>query len=308
MYQHVSVLLDESIKALEIKPNGLYVDMTCGGAGHSSRILACLKTGHLYSFDQDEYALKRSQDVLAKINSNYTLIKSNFCNLKSELAKYNVEKVDGILYDLGVSSFQLDIKERGFSYNEDAPLDMRMDQSQTLTAKEVVNTYSYNDLVRILFQYGDEPNAKRIASQIIKAREIGPILTTLELVDVIKKALPQKVLKQKGHPAKLTFQALRIEVNNELKVLDSSLRQAIDMLNVGGVVAVITFQPEEDKIVKHIFKKASTVDVPLGLPIANIPEADYEMVTKKPILPSEEELENNHRSHSAKLRVLRRVK
>ncbi len=308
MYQHVSVLLDESIKALEIKPNGVYVDMTCGGAGHSSRILACLKTGHLYSFDQDEYALKRSQDVLAKINSNYTLIKSNFCNLKSELAKYNVEKVDGILYDLGVSSFQLDIKERGFSYNEDAPLDMRMDQSQTLTAKEVVNTYSYNDLVRILFQYGDEPNAKRIASQIIKAREIGPILTTLELVDVIKKALPQKVLKQKGHPAKLTFQALRIEVNNELKVLDSSLRQAIDMLNVGGVVAVITFQPEEDKIVKHIFKKASTVDVPLGLPIANIPEADYEMVTKKPILPSEEELENNHRSHSAKLRVLRRVK
>lgn len=308
MYQHVSVLLDESIKALEIKPNGLYVDMTCGGAGHSSRILACLKTGHLYSFDQDEYALKRSQDVLAKINSNYTLIKSNFCNLKSELAKYNVEKVDGILYDLGVSSFQLDIKERGFSYNEDAPLDMRMDQSQTLTAKEVVNTYSYNDLVRILFQYGDEPNAKRIASQIIKAREIGPILTTLELVDVIKKALPQKVLKQKGHPAKLTFQALRIEVNNELKVLDSSLKQAIDMLNVGGVVAVITFQPEEDKIVKHIFKKVSTVDVPLGLPIANIPEADYEMVTKKPILPSEEELENNHRSHSAKLRVLRRVK
>ncbi len=308
MYQHVSVLLDESIKALEIKPNGLYVDMTCGGAGHSSRILACLKTGHLYSFDQDEYALKRSQDVLTKINSNYTLIKSNFCNLKSELAKYNVEKVDGILYDLGVSSFQLDIKERGFSYNEDAPLDMRMDQSQTLTAKEVVNTYSYNDLVRILFQYGDEPNSKRIASQIIKAREIGPILTTLELVDVIKKALPQKVLKQKGHPAKLTFQALRIEVNNELKVLDSSLRQAIDMLNVGGVVAVITFQPEEDKIVKHIFKKASTVDVPLGLPIANIPEADYEMVTKKPILPSEEELENNHRSHSAKLRVLRRVK
>lgn len=308
MYQHVSVLLDESIKALEIEPNGVYVDMTCGGAGHSSRILACLKTGHLYSFDQDEYALKRSQDVLAKINSNYTLIKSNFCNLKSELAKYNVEKVDGILYDLGVSSFQLDIKERGFSYNEDAPLDMRMDQSQTLTAKEVINTYSYNDLVRILFQYGDEPNAKRIASQIIKAREIGPILTTLELVDVIKKALPQKVLKQKGHPAKLTFQALRIEVNNELKVLDSSLRQAIDMLNVGGVVAVITFQPEEDKIVKHIFKKASTVDVPLGLPIANIPEADYEMVTKKPILPSEEELENNHRSHSAKLRVLRRVK
>lgn len=281
MYQHVSVLLDESIKALEIKPNGVYVDMTCGGAGHSSRILACLKTGHLYSFDQDEYALKRSQDVLAKINSNYTLIKSNFCNLKSELAKHNVEKVDGILYDLGVSSFQLDIKERGFSYNEDAPLDMRMDQSQTLTAKEVINTYSYNDLVRILFQYGDEPNAKRIASQIIKAREIGPILTTLELVDVIKKALPQKVLKQKGHPAKLTFQALRIEVNNELKVLDSSLRQAIDMLNVGGVVAVITFQPEEDKIVKHIFKKASTVDVPLGLPIANIPEADYEMVTKK---------------------------
>lgn len=308
MYKHISVLLEESIKALEIKENGIYVDMTCGGAGHSRRILEKIKNGHLYAFDQDSYALNRSKEVLDKVGSNYTLIKSNFRNLKYELNKLNIDKVDGILYDLGVSSFQLDMKERGFSYNEDAPLDMRMDETKTLTARDIVNNYSYSDLVHILFKYGDEVNAKKIANMICKEREIKPINTTLELVDVIKKSLPQKVLKQKGHPAKLTFQALRIEVNDELKALEESLEQALTLLNIGGIIAVITFQPEEDKIVKHIFKKASTIDIPIDLPIANVPEADFQMVNKKPILPTDEELKANNRSHSAKLRVLRRVK
>ena len=203
MYNHKSVLLEESIKALNIKSDGIYVDMTCGGAGHSARILEKLTTGHLYSFDQDDYAISRSYERLKKISSNFTLIKSNFRYIKEELAKYNVDSVDGILYDLGVSSFQLDMQERGFSYNLDAPLDMRMDLNSKLKAYDIVNNYSYNDLVKILFQYGDEINAKKIANQIIKERSIKPIDTTLELVEVIKKALPQKVLKQKGHPAKL---------------------------------------------------------------------------------------------------------
>ncbi len=306
MYNHKSVLLEESIKALNIKSDGIYVDMTCGGAGHSARILEKLTTGHLYSFDQDDYAISRSYERLKKISSNFTLIKSNFRYIKEELAKYNVDSVDGILYDLGVSSFQLDMQERGFSYNLDAPLDMRMDLNSKLKAYDIVNNYSYNDLVKILFQYGDEINAKKIANQIIKERSIKPIDTTLELVEVIKKALPQKVLKQKGHPAKLTFQALRIAVNDELKSLDESLKAASTILNKNGIIAVITFQPEEDKITKHIFKQLSTSNLPSDLPIANAPEAPFEMITKKPILPSESELIENHRSHSAKLRVLRK--
>ena len=306
MYNHKSVLLEESIKALNIKSDGIYVDMTCGGAGHSARILEKLTTGHLYSFDQDDYAISRSYERLKKISSNFTLIKSNFRYIKEELAKYNVDSVDGILYDLGVSSFQLDMQERGFSYNLDAPLDMRMDLNSKLKAYDIVNNYSYNDLVKILFQYGDEINAKKIANQIIKERSIKPIDTTLELVEVIKKALPQKVLKQKGHPAKLTFQALRIAVNDELKALDESLKAASTILNKNGIIAVITFQPEEDKITKHIFKQLSTSNLPSDLPIANAPEAPFEMITKKPILPSENELIENHRSHSAKLRVLRK--
>ena len=306
MYNHKSVLLEESIKALNIKSDGIYVDMTCGGAGHSAKILEKLTTGHLYSFDQDDYAISRSNERLKKIGSNFTLIKSNFRYIKEELAKYNVDSVDGVLYDLGVSSFQLDMQERGFSYNLDAPLDMRMDLNSKLKAYDIVNNYSYNDLVKILFQYGDEINAKKIANQIIKERSIKPIDTTLELVEVIKKALPQKVLKQKGHPAKLTFQALRIAVNDELKALDESLRAASTILNKNGIIVVITFQPEEDKITKHIFKQLSTSNLPSDLPIANAPEAPFEMITKKPILPSESELLENHRSHSAKLRVLRK--
>ncbi len=305
-FTHYSVLLEESVDKLNIKPDGIYVDATTGGGGHSSLILSRLTTGHLYCFDQDSYALKRSEERLAKISNNFTLIKSNFANIKSELASRGVNGIDGIVYDLGVSSFQLDMVERGFSYREDAPLDMRMDSDQALTAYDIVNNYSYAELVNILFKYGDEPNSKRIANSICNARELKPIRTTLELVEVIKSALPQKVLRQKGHPAKLTFQALRIAVNDELMVLERSLNDALDLLNKDGACSVITFQPSEDKIVKHIFKERSTVDIPLGLPVANLPEAPYEMVTRKPILPSENELMENHRSHSAKLRVLRK--
>ncbi len=306
MYTHISVLLKESIEALNIREDGIYVDMTCGGAGHSSEILKRLKNGHLYSFDQDNYAINRSKEVLDKIGSNYTLIKSNFEDVDIKLKEVGVDLVDGFLYDLGVSSFQLDDYSRGFSYRVDAELDMRMDQESSLTAMDVVNNYSYQDLVRILFNYGDEPNAKLIAKAIVKYRENKTIKTTLELVEIIKSCLPNKVLKQKGHPAKLTFQALRVEVNDELKKLDTSLRKAIKLLNIGGVIAVITFQPSEDMIVKHIFKEYSTNKLPKDLPIANIPKEPYEML-RKPILPSEEEILNNHRSHSAKLRVFRRI-
>lgn len=299
-YSHYSVLLEESIEALNIKPDGIYVDATTGGGGHSSRILEKLKSGHLYCFDQDDYALKRSEERLAKINSNFTLIKANFSTIKAKLAELGVTEIDGIIYDLGVSSFQLDIPERGFSYNHNAILDMRMDQSAPLMAKDVVNNYSYADLVRILYMYGDEVNAKKIANGIVNSR---PINTTFELVDVIKKSLPQKVLRQKGHPAKLTFQALRIEVNKELEVLEKSLRDVITILKPNGILAVITFQPTEDKIVKHIFKEASTINVPKSVPIKDI-NAPFRMLTRKPILPKELELDENHRSHSAKLRVL----
>lgn len=305
-YKHYSVLLNESIEALNIKGNGIYVDATTGGAGHSSKILEKITTGHLYCFDQDDYALERSKKRLEIIGENFTLIKANFADIKEKLNLLGVEKIDGIIYDLGVSSFQLDMVERGFSYREDAPLDMRMDNNSKLTAKDIVNNYSKEEIQKILYKYGEEPNARKIADAIVKRREISPINTTLELVDVIKGALPQKILKQKGHPAKLTFQALRIAVNDELGVLEKSLNDALDLLNSDGYCAVITFQPLEDKIVKHIFKERSTVDIPIGLPIANVPLAPYEMVTRKPILPSECELDENHRSHSAKLRVLRR--
>lgn len=303
-YSHYSVLLEESIDALNIKPDGIYVDATTGGGGHSSKILEKLTTGHLYCFDQDDYALKRSEERLSKIGNNFTLIKSNFEFIKEELAKLNVSHIDGVIYDLGVSSFQLDIPERGFSYREDALLDMRMNQDNPLTADIIVNNYSYNDLVRILFNYGEDPNSKRIAQAIINKR---PIHTTLELVEVIKSALPQKVLRQKGHPAKLTFQALRIAVNDELGVLERSLSKTISLLSKDGICAVITFQPLEDKIVKRIFKENSTLNIPKGVPITGDIKAPFEMVTRKPILPKELELDENHRSHSAKLRILKRI-
>lgn len=303
-YNHYSVLKSELVDALAVKEDGIYVDATVGGGGHSSLILSKLKSGHLYAFDQDDYALKRSDEVLSKISSNYTLIKANFKNIKEKLEALGINKIDGIIYDLGVSSFQLDMKERGFSYREDAKLDMRMDQNQKLTALEVVNDYPLAKLIEILYKYGEEPNAKLIANAIVKNR---PIKTTLELVEVIKKALPMKVLKKKGHPAKLTFQAIRIEVNDELNVLEESLRKTLGMLNSNGSCAVITFQPLEDKIVKHIFKELSTVDLPKNIPLTKDIMPKYKMEVRKPILPTDLELEENHRSHSARLRILTRI-
>ena len=306
MYIHKSVLLNEAIENLNIKPNGIYVDCTLGGGGHSKEILKRLTTGHLYCFDQDDYAFKRAKEVLDPISSNYTFIKSNFKNIKEELNKLGVEKIDGVLYDLGVSSFQLDIPERGFSYNFDAPLDMRMNQDSPLTARTIVNNYSFNDIQNILYRYGEEPFAKQIARQIEKRRAEKPIETTFELVDVIKSALPQKVLNKKGHPAKQTFQALRIAVNDELRVFEVSINDALDMLNPHGYAVVITFHSLEDRICKTVFKERSTLDIPEGLPIIIKEEAPFELITRHPITSNEEELNENNRAHSAKMRVLRK--
>lgn len=306
MLIHKSVLLEEAVENLNIKSDGIYVDATTGGGGHSSLILGKLTTGHLYCFDQDEFAFSKTKPRLDAISSNYTFVHSNFVNLKSELNKLGIEKIDGIIYDLGVSSFQFDIPERGFSYKYDAPLDMRMNQNQELNARIIVNEYPYEEIVKILYRYGEEPFAKQIARGIEKERAIKPIETTFELVDVIKKSLPTKVLRQKGHPAKQTFQALRIAVNDELRVFEVSIKDALEMLNSDGRAVVITFHSLEDRICKTVFKEASTLDIPQGLPIVITDEAPFELITKKPILPSEEELIENNRAHSAKMRVIRK--
>ena len=301
--EHITVLLKEAIEQLNIKEDGIYVDCTLGGAGHSSLILSKLKSGHLYSFDQDDFAINIAKERLDKIGKNYTIIRSNFVNIKEELEKLGVSKVDGVLYDLGVSSFQFDDSTRGFSYNSDAKLDMRMDSSKDFSAHDIINKYSYEELVRIFYMYGEEPFSKQIARKIVENR---PINTTLELVEVIKKALPQKVLNSKGHPAKRIFQALRIEVNDELKVFEKSLNDAINLLNKDGRVVVISFHSLEDRICKTIFKDNSTINIPKGLPIINNELPKLELITKHPITPSEEELEKNNRAHSAKMRVARK--
>ena len=304
MYIHKTVLLDEAVDMLNVKPDGIYIDATTGGGGHSSLILSKLTTGHLYCFDQDEYAFTRTKERLDAIGSNYTFVHSNFVNLKEELHKLGVDHIDGIIYDLGVSSFQFDIQERGFSYKLDAPLDMRMNQQQPLSAYHIVNEYPYEEIVKILFRYGEESFAKQIARSIERNREIKPIETTLELVDVIKQALPSKVLRQKGHPAKQTFQALRIAVNDELRVFETSINDALDMMNKGGRACVITFHSLEDRICKNVFKERSTLDIPKGVPMIVNQEAPFNLITRKPILPSEAELEENNRAHSAKMRVI----
>ena len=305
-YIHKSVLLNEAIENLHLKEDGIYVDATLGGAGHSKEILKRIPKGHLYGFDQDDYALARSKKVLDEIDSNYTLIKSNFTNLKEELNKLNVNKIDGILYDLGVSSFQFDIPERGFSYNYDAKLDMRMDTNKNFSAYNVINEYSYEDLAEVFYKYAEEPFSRPIAKKIVEARSKKPIETTFELVDVIKSALPQKVLNKKGHPAKRVFQALRIEVNDELKVFENSLNQAFDLMNKDGYIVVITFHSLEDRICKTMFKKVTTVEYIEGLPMMNDKEAEFELITRHPITSTEEELEYNNRAHSAKMRVVRK--
>ena len=306
MSEHITVLKEEAVEALNIKDDGIYVDATLGGGGHSSLILSKLKKGHLYSFDQDDYAISRAKEKLDTVGNNYTIIKSNFVNLKERLNELGVYHIDGILYDLGVSSFQFDMEERGFSYRLDGPLDMRMNQNQELSAKTIVNEWPVSKLIEIFYRYGEEKFAKQIAFQIDKVRREKEIYTTFELVDIIKSALPQKVLKQKGHPAKQVFQALRVAVNDELTVFEKSLLDALDMLNSDGRAVVITFQSLEDRICKSIFKEKSTLDIPEGLPIIIKEEAPFELISRKPILPSDEELNNNNRSHSAKMRILRK--
>ncbi len=304
---HYSVLLEESIKHLNLKENSVIVDCTLGYAGHSSRMLKEIKKGFLFAFDQDDEAIKYSKEKLDKIASNYEIIRSNFVNLKEELNKRNINEVDGILYDLGVSSPQLDNKERGFSFHADARLDMRMDTKQKLSAYEVVNNYSYDDLVRIFRVYGEEKFATSIAKNIITTRENKPIETTLELAEIIKNSVPEKYRREK-HPARKVFQAIRIEVNNELNVFENSLNQALDLVKVGGRICVITFHSLEDRICKDIFKRVSSVDPSLkNLPI--IPEEyqpKFKLVAN--IEPSAHELEENNRSRSARLRVIERVR
>lgn len=297
--KHISVLKDESINGLNIKPNGIYVDATLGGAGHSLEILKRLKDGFLYAFDQDQYAIDYANNIL-KDYDRYHLIKSNFKHIKDELSSLNIHKIDGILFDLGLSSFQIDDKERGFSYLGDFDLDMRMNQQSELTAKEVVNTYSHEQLTQIFRDYGEEKNAYLIAREILRLR---PLNTTQELVAICDKIN----YKVKGHSAKRVFQALRIEVNQELEVLKEALEQSLELLNAGGRIVVITFHSLEDRIVKQFFKKHSTVDIIKGLPIAVEPTAKLKLINNKPIIPTKMEMEENSRSRSAKLRIAERT-
>ena len=306
---HESVLLKETIESLNLKDDSIIVDMTLGFAGHSSQILKRIKNGYLFAFDQDEEALAYSKDKLSTIASNFQIIDSNFVYAKDKLKELGVDKVDGILYDLGVSSPQLDEDYRGFSYRFDAPLDMRMDKDNKLTAKIIVNTYSYDKLKKIFKEYGESKFSSNIARNIVKYRESKEIDSTLELVDIIKSSVPYKE-RLKKHPAKQIFQALRIEVNDELNVLKKSLDDSLSMLNVGGRIAVITFHSLEDKIVKHKFLEVTKIDeISKGLP--NIPLdklPDYKLITKKGIKASREELDFNNRAHSATLRVIEKIK
>ena len=305
---HYSVLLNECIEGLNIKENGKYVDATVGYAGHSKNILAKIKKGHLFAFDEDEAAVKYSKKVLSSIGDNFTVFRENFVNMPKVLKDSGIEKVDGILFDLGFSSPQIDDASRGFSFMLDAPLDMRMDNQNNLTAQMIVNTYSKEELIKIFYEYGEEKLSKVIAEKIILERKSKKINTTLELVDIILSAVGANYF-YKNHPERKIFQALRIEVNNELKVLEEVLPQAIDMLSSGGRMCVITFHSLEDKIVKKIFKKYSEVDEILK-GVKDIPkeyQPKIKIINKKPILPSEKELTENTRSHSAKLRIIERI-
>ena len=307
--KHISVLLQESISSLNLKENSIVVDATLGYGGHSSNILERVNKGYLFAFDQDSEAIRYSTDRLNKIGTNFTIIKSNFVNMKEELNKRDINKVDAVLFDLGVSSPQLDDESRGFSFHNDARLDMRMDREQKLSAYEVVNEYSEQDLSRIFYKYGEDKFSKSIARKIVEYRKNKPIDTTLELVEVIKSGVPMKYRINK-HPARQIFQAIRIEVNHELDVIEPALSQALELLNVGGRVAVITFHSLEDRLVKNYFKEKTKVDDKVkGMP--NIPDEylpDFKLVVNKAIIPSEEEIENNPRARSSKLRVIERIK
>ena len=310
-FKHTSVLLHETIDNLNIRPDGIYVDGTLGGAGHSSEIVKRLnENGRLIGIDQDEDAIAAASERLKDYSDKVTIIRSNYCNMKEELNRIGVTKVNGILLDLGVSSFQLDTPERGFTYrDENAPLDMRMDDRQSLTAKDIVNGYSEMDLYRIIRDYGEDKFAKNIAKHIVQERAKKPIETTGELTEIIRASIPMKVQVTGGHPAKRTFQAIRIELNKELEVLQNNLDDMIDLLNPGGRICIITFHSLEDRIVKTNFKRnENPCTCPSDFPVCVCgKKSKGKVVTRKPILPSEEELEVNSRSKSAKLRVFERV-
>lgn len=306
MFKHVTVLLKETVDGLDIKPGGTYVDCTLGGGGHSSYLLSQLtEGGKLIAFDQDEIAIQNAKEKFASYGEQFITVKSNFRYLSEKLQELGITEVDGILFDLGVSSPQLDTPERGFSYHHDAPLDMRMDQDAPLTAYDVVNSWSYEQLVRIFFQYGEEKFSKQIARKIEAYRENKAIETTAELVELIKEGIPAPARRTGGHPAKRVFQAIRIAVNDELKVFEEALESAIEMVKPGGRVSVITFHSLEDRICKTTFKRNSTTpQLPPGLPIISDEfKPKLKLITRKPILPSDIELEENNRARSAKLRI-----
>ena len=308
-FKHVTVLLNEAVDILDIKPEGIYVDGTLGGAGHSLEIVKKLTSGKLICFDQDINAISAAKGKLKDFMDKTILVHSNFENLREELNKLGIETIDGFLVDLGVSSHQLDVPERGFSYMQDAPLDMRMDNNAELSAYDVVNTYSEAELKRVIKDYGEENWSARIAKLIVERRATMPIRTTFELVDAIKAAIPKKMRDENQHPAKRTFQAIRIEVNRELDVIEKTLLAAVEMMNECGVLAVITFHSLEDRIVKNVFKKlqySCTCPPEFPVCICNSKQV-VEVITRKPILPSENEVEMNPRSRSAKLRAARKL-
>ncbi len=308
-FKHYSVLLEETIENLNIKEYGIYVDGTLGGAGHASEVCSHLKTpGRFIGIDQDADAIKASSERLAPYKDIVTIVRSNYCNMKQVLNELGIEKVDGIVLDLGVSSYQLDTVKRGFSYREDAPLDMRMDDRSELTAKDIVNSYSEMELYHIIRDYGEDKFAKNIAKHIVRMRNESPIETTFQLTEAIKAAIPAKIRMNTGHPAKKTFQAIRIECNKELEVLKDTLNEMIEMLNPGGRICVITFHSLEDRIVKNIFRQCENpCTCPPSFPVCICGKKSLgKVITRKPILPTGEELEDNSRSKSAKLRVFER--
>lgn len=298
--EHITVLKNESIEALNIKPDGIYIDATLGGGGHSEEILKRLTTGKLYAFDQDTYALNRAKERLIQYK-NVHFFHSNFKDIKHNLNQINVTRVDGVLFDLGLSSFQIDDEKRGFSYLKNHELDMRMDQSQTLTAKAVINTYEPERLADIFRTYGEEKNAWRIALEIVKRRPLETTFDLVKITDYVNR-------DTKGHSAKRVFQALRIEVNHELDVLEAALEQSLSLLDVGGRLVVITFHSLEDRIVKHFMKKYSIIDAPKNIDIRHFPNPPLKLITRQASLPNQAEIEMNKRSHSAKLRVAEKQK
>lgn len=304
-FAHTSVLLRETIQGLQIKPEGVYVDGTLGGGGHSSEVAKLLTTGRLIGIDQDDAAIEAATKRLEQQKDRVTLVRSNYCDMAAVLAQLGVDKVDGILLDLGVSSYQLDNEERGFSYRYDTALDMRMDRRQSLTAKTIVNDYSEMELFRIIRDYGEDKFAKNIAKHIVLARKTGPIETTGQLNEIIKTAIPAKMREKGGHPSKRTFQAIRIACNRELEVLESSLDTFIELLNPGGRLCIITFHSLEDRIVKAAFKRnENPCTCPPEFPVCICGKVSKgTVITRKPVLPTEEEMEHNPRSKSAKLRI-----